>query len=143
MADVNGFVEAIGKDVTSAVVPKVEQLTAEFGTKALEVYGPRVTAFASQLVKEIIDEQSAAVRDFVTAAIQDLFQRYRPELLGELQTRIVRGGLEITGQNIRLDLKRRDTGDAVSTLDIPVSLTITVPEIGVTLQNSTIRLDVV
>ena len=71
-----------------------------------------------------VAEQSGVVRDFVTALTQDLFHRYRPELTGELHTRIVSGGLQLTGQNVRLDLKRRDTGAAVSSLDIPVSLAI-------------------
>ena len=143
MSDVNAFIDAIGKDVSAVVVPRVEGLAEEIGTKAFTEYGPRVSAFANQLVKDIIDEQSATVRDLVTALIQDLFQRYRPELLGELHTRIVRDGVELTGQGIRLDLKRRDTGVSVSSLDIPVSLTIKVPELGVNLQHTTIKLDVV
>ena len=143
MSDVNTFIDAIGKDVTAVVVPKVEGLAEQIGSKAFTEYGPRVSAFANQLVKDIIDEQSATVRDFVTATIQDLFQRYRPELLGEVHTRIVRDGLELTGQGIKLDLKRRDTGASVSSLDIPVSVTIKIPQLGVTLQNATVKLDVV
>ena len=102
-----------------------------------------MSAFASQLAKDIIDEQSATVRDFVTGVIQDVFQRYRPELAGELQTRIVQGGLEVTGRGVRLDVKHRDSGVPVSSLDIPVSLTIKVDPLGVTLQNATVGLDVV
>ena len=94
-------------------------------------------------MKDIIDEQSATVRDFVTGLIQDVFQRYRPELAGELHTRIVQGGLEVTGRGVRLDLKHRDTGVSVSSLDIPVSLTIKVDALGVTLQNATVDLGVV
>ena len=143
MSDVNAFIDAIGKDVTASVVPRVESLAEEIGTKTFTDYGPRVSAFANQLVKDIIDEQSATVRDFVTAVIQDLFQRYRPELLGELHATIVRDGVQLNGQNIRLDLKRRDTGASVSSLDIPIALTITIPELAVSLQNATITLDVV
>jgi hypothetical protein len=55
----------------------------------------------------------------------------------------VQGGLEVTGQNVRLDLKRRDNGAAVASLDIPVSLKINVPDLAVSLQKTTIRLDVV
>jgi hypothetical protein len=102
-----------------------------------------VSEFASQLARDVIEEQSATIRDFVTTVIQDIFQRYRPELAGELHTRIVHGALEVTGRNVRIDLKRRDTGDAVSSLDIPVSLTIMVDPVGVTLKNATVRLDVV
>ena len=49
----------------------------------------------------------------------------------------------MTGQNVRLDLKRRDTGAAVASLDIPVSMKINVADLAVNLQNTTIRLDVV
>ena len=143
MSDVNGFLDAIGKDVTETVVPKIEGLANQIGTKTLDTYGPRISAFASQLVKEIVDEQSATIRDFVVGAIQDLFQRYHPELVGELQTTIVRDGLQVTGQNIRLDLKRRDTGVSISSLEIPVSVVIKVPELAVSLQNTTIKLDVI
>jgi hypothetical protein len=94
-------------------------------------------------VREIIDEQTATFGDFVAALIQDLFQRYRPELAGELHTRIVQDGVELTGQGIRLDLKRRDTGASVSSLDIPVSVKVKVDALGVTLQNATIKFDVV
>ena len=143
MSDVNTFIDTIGKDVSATVVPKIESLAAEISTITFDQYGPRVAAFANALVKDIIDEQSATVRDFVTGMIQDVFQRYRPELAGELHTRIVQGGLEVTGRGVRLDLKHRDTGVSVSSLDIPVSLTIKVDALGVTLQNATVDLDVV
>ena len=143
MSDVNGFIDAIGKDVTTAVAPRIEGLAEQIGKQAFTEYGPRVSAFAGQLVKEIIDEQSATVRDFVTQLIQDVFARYRPELAGELHTRIVQGGLQITGRGVRLDVKNRETGVPVSSLDIPVSLTIKVDPLGVTLQNATVTLDVV
>jgi len=143
MSDVNAFIDAIGKDVTTAVAPRIEGLAEQIGQQAFTEYGPRVSAFAGQIVKEIIDEQSATVRDFVTRLIQDVFARYRPELAGELQTRIVQGGLQITGRGVRLDVKNRDTGAPVSSLDIPVSLTIKVDALGGTLQNATVTLDVV
>ena len=143
MSDVKTFIDAIGKDVTAAVVPQIGSLAEQIGTKTFTDYGPRVSTFAGQLVKEIIDEQSAAIRDFVTGLIGDVFARYQPELAGELHTRIVQGGLEVTGRGVRLDVKRRDTGMAVSSLDIPVSLTIKVDALGVTLQNATVNLDVV
>ena len=53
------------------------------------------------------------------------------------------GGLEVTGRDVRLDLKRRDNGASVSSLDIPVSLTIKIDPLAVTLKNATLRLDVV
>jgi hypothetical protein len=143
MSDVNAFIDAIGKDVSATVVPEIERLADGISAKVLEDYGPRVSAFANQLVKDIIDEQSATIRDFVTSLIQELSQRYRPELVGELHTRIVQGGVELTGQGIKLNLKRRDTGASVSSLDLPVSLKINVDQLGVSLQKTTIRLDVV
>jgi hypothetical protein len=143
MSDVNGFIDAIGKDLSATVVPKIGTLAEQISTKTFNEYGPRVSAFAGQLAKQIIDEQSATIRDFVGGMIQDVFARYRPELAGELHTRVVPGGLEITGRGVRLEVKHRDTGAAVSSLDIPVSLTIKVDALGVTLQNATVTLDVV
>ena len=116
MSDVNTFIDSIGKDVNAVVVPRVDQLA-----KGL----------------------SASVHDIAIALIQDLTQRYRPEIAGELQAHIVKGGLEVTGQNVRLDLKRRDTGAPVASLDIPIAVTIAIPDLSVNLQKTTIRLDVV
>jgi len=116
MSDVNAFIDAIGRDVGTVVAPRVDNLTAGI---------------------------SATVRDFALALIQELSQRYHPEIVGELHARIVQGGLEVTGQNVRLDLKRRDTGAPVASLDIPVAMKINVADLAVTLQKTTIRLDVV
>ena len=143
MADVNAFIDAIGKDVSATVVPRIEHLAEGINAKAHAEYGPRVSAFANQLVKDIIDEQSATVRDFVGALIQELAERYRPELVGELHARVIQGGLEVTGQGVRLDLKRRDTGASISSLDLPVSVKIQVDELAISLQKTTIKLDVV
>jgi hypothetical protein len=143
MSDVNAFIEAIGKDVNGAVVPRIVSLAEGIGAKALTDYVPKVSAFANQLVKEIVDEQSAAVRDFATTLIQDLFQRYRPEVAGDLRTKIVRDGVEVIGEGVRLDLKRRDTGALVSSLDIPVSLKIRIDGLSLNITDTTIALDVV
>jgi hypothetical protein len=143
MSDVNAFIDAIGHDVNAAVVPKVESLAEGIGAKALADYVPKIAAFANQLVKEIVDEQSVVVRDFTAALIQDLFQRYRPEVAGQLRTKIVPGGLAVVGEGVRLDLKRRDTGALVSSLDIPVSLTIKVEGLSLNLTETTIGLDVI
>jgi hypothetical protein len=143
MSDVNAFIDAIGQDVNATVVPKIEKLAEEISHTAFQQYGPRISGFAGELVKDIIQEQSVTIRDFVTGVIQELAQRYRPELAGELQTRIVQGGIEITGRGVRLDLRHRDTGTPISSLDIPVAITIKLDELGVTLQNSTITLDVI
>ena len=85
---------------------------------------PRVSTFANELVKDIIKDQSANVRDFVTSLIQELCQRYRPEILGEVHARVAQGGLDLTGHGVKLDLKRLDTGAVVASLDIPIALRI-------------------
>jgi hypothetical protein len=143
MSDVNGFIDALGRDVTNTIVPRIETFADGFRDKALTDYGPRVSAFANQLVKDIVDEQSATFREFVTTLLQDLFQRYRPELVGEVHATVVPDGVQLTGQNLRLDLQRRDTGASVSSLDIPMSIKIKVPELAVNLRDSTITLEVV
>jgi len=143
VADVNGFIEAVGNDVSTTVVPQVEKLTREISDKAQTDYVPKITAFTNQLVKQIIDEQSVVVRDFAITLIQDLFQRYRPDLGGQLRTKIVQDGIELVGEGIRLDLKHRETGAVISSLDIPVSLKIKVDALSLAIQDSTIRLDVV
>lgn len=143
MSDVNAFIDAIGQDVSATAAPRVQGLVDGIGAKAVAEYVPKVSAFANQLVKEIIAEQSVAVRDFATKLIQDLFQRYRPELAGELHARIVDGGVELVGQGIRLDVKRRNGDTVVSSLDIPVSVTIKVDPLALNIQDATIKLDVV
>jgi len=143
MSDVNTFIDTIGSDVNATVVPKIQTLAQTISATAHTDYVPKISAFANDLVKQIIDEQSETVRTFVSGVIADLFQRYKPELTGELHAKMVQGAIEVTGQGVKLDLKRRDTGASVSTLDIPVSLRIRVDEIGVTLQNGTFKLDVI
>ena len=143
MSDVNTFIDAIGHDVNAAVAPRVQNLADQIRDKTFADYGPRVSTFANQLIKDIIDEQSGTIREFVTAVIQDLSQRYRPELAGELHANIMNGCVQLTGHGIRLDLKRRDTGAPVASLDIPVTLQIKVDELTVKLPNTPIRFDVV
>lgn len=143
MSNVDGFIDAIGKDVNAVVVPKVEHLAAGIGAQALADYVPKISAFANQLVKEIVDEQSGVVRDFAAALIQDLFKRYRPEFAGQLRTSIVPDGIAVVGEGVRLDLKRRDTGAVVSSLDIPVSLTIKVEGLSLNITETTIGFDVI
>ena len=143
MSDVTTFIDTIGKDVNATVVPQIQTLARTISAHTEQVYAPRVAAFANQLVKDIIDEQSETVRQFVSAIITDVFQRYQPELTGELQAKMVQGAIEVTGQGVRVDVKNRETGAAVASLDIPVSLRIKVNEMAVTLQNTTLRLDVI
>ena len=143
MSDVTTFIDSIGKDVGATVAPKIEGLAKEIHAKLSSQYGPRVSEFAGGLLKDIIDEQSATVRDFVVKVIADLCQHYKPELAGELNTHIVQGGLHVTGQGVRLDLKNRQTGATVSSLDLPVDITVKVDPVGVTLQNAMVSLDVI
>src|SRR5690242_5876698 len=117
MSDVNTFIDTIGKDISETVSPKIETLAQQITEQTFSQYGPRVSAFASELVKDVIQEQSTVVRDFVTGLIQDIFHRYRPELTGELHTTIVQGALAVNGRDVRLELRRRDTGASVSSLD--------------------------
>ena len=102
-----------------------------------------VNAFIDAIGHDVNDTVVPKVQDFVTSLIQDLSQRYRPEIAGELHTKVMNGRIELAGHGIRLELKRRDTGAPVASLDIPVSLTIKVDELAVKLQTATIKLDVV
>src|SRR3954468_19037411 len=97
-----------------------------------------VNTFIETIGKDVGGTVVPKVHDFLGALIQDVFQRYRPELVGELRTHIVNGGGGVTGQLIKIDVERRDTGQSVSTLDIPISITIRVDPIALTLQNTTI-----
>jgi hypothetical protein len=102
-----------------------------------------VNTFIDTIGRDVNGTVVPRVHDFVTALIQDLVQRYRPELAGELHTKIMNGRVELVGHGVRLDLKRRDTGAPVASLDIPVALNIKVDELTVKLQPGTIKLDVV
>jgi hypothetical protein len=143
MSDVNAFIDAIGRDINATVVPRIEKLAEGIGAQAHTDYVPKISAFANQLVKEVVDEQSRVVRDFVTALIQDLFQRYRPDIGGDLRTKIVQDGVQLIGEGIKLDLKRRDTGALVASLDIPVSLKLRIDPLTLNIQDATIGLEVV
>jgi hypothetical protein len=143
MSDVNTFIDAIGKDISPTVTPRIDGLVKGIEQQAASDYGPKISAFASQLVQQIVDEQSAVVKHFVATLIQDLFARYRPEVTGQLRTTIVNGGIQVIGDGVRLDLKRRDTGAVVSSLDIPVSLKVPISGLSVSLTETTIGLDLV
>jgi hypothetical protein len=143
MSDVKAFIDTVGKDVTTVTVPRIEALATGINDTVLNTYGPRVSVFVNDLIKDIIKDQSGTVRDFVTALIQELAQRYRPELVGDVRAHIAQGGLDLTGQGVKLDLKRQDTGAVVASLDIPISIRINVGDLGITLRDTMIKLDVV
>ena len=65
------------------------------------------------------------------------------EKINSAGVKLARDAREVTGRDVRIDIKRRDTDAAVSSLDIPVSLTIKLDPLGVTLKNATVKLDVV
>src|SRR3954463_12781252 len=98
MSDVNTFIDTIGKDVNATVVPQIQTLAQTINAKAHTDYVPKISAFANDLVKQIIDEQSETVRTFVSGMIVDLFARYKPEITGELHANMVAGAIEVTGQ---------------------------------------------
>ena len=143
MSDVKTFIDAIGADVNTTVAPKVKTLAETVSKQTFAAYGPRISAFASELVKEIIDEQSGTLHDFVTGLIEEVCHRYQPELTGELHATMVPGAIQVTGQGVKLDVKNRETGASVSSLDIPVALTIKVADLKVQLQNTRIQLNVI
>jgi hypothetical protein len=143
MSDVKAFIDTVGKDVTTVTVPRIEALATGINDTVLNTYGPRVSVFVNDLIKDVIKDQSGTVRDFVTALIQELAQRYRPELVGDVRAHIAQGGLDLTGQGVKLDLKRQDTGAVVASLDIPISIRINVGDLGITLRDTMIKLDVV
>ena len=60
-----------------------------------------------------------------------------------MRAHISQGGLDLTGQGVKLDLKRQDTGAVVASLDIPIAIRMSVSDLAVTLKDTTIKLDVV
>jgi hypothetical protein len=142
MSDVSTFISAIGIDVNTVVGPQIDGLANEIQGQALANYGPKISTFASQLVKEIVAEQSIAIKNVVATLIQDVCARYQPQVAGQLRAKIVNGGIELVGEGVRLDLKRRDTGAVVSSLDIPVSVTIPIAVLSLNLTETTVALNV-
>ena len=108
MSDVKTFIDAIGADVNTTVAPKVKTLAETVSKQTFAAYGPRISAFAGELVKEIIDEQSGTLRDFVTGLIEEVCHRYQPELTGELHATMVPGAVpdHRTGREARREEPR-------------------------------------
>ena len=79
MADVKAFVDTVGKDVTTVAAERIEALATGINDQFQNTYGARVSEFAHELFKDIINDQSANVRAFAAALIQELCERYRPE----------------------------------------------------------------
>jgi hypothetical protein len=143
MSDVNAFVDAVGSDVTTVAVARIDTLADGVRDRILNEYGPRVSAFFGALVKELIDEQGANAQAFVTSLVAELCQRYHPEIVGEVHARFTQGGLDLTGHGVKLDVKHRDGSAVVASLDIPIAIRIKVDDLAVMLRDATIKLDVV
>ena len=142
MSDVNTFIDTIGKDINATVSPQIERLAQKITATTFEHTGracPHSPASSPRT------SSRSSPRPFAISPPPD------PGDLPALPAGTGRGaphadrrrGARGDGRDVRLDLKRRDTGAAVSSLDIPVSLTIKVDPLGVTLKNATVTLDVV
>ncbi|HKG14236.1 MAG TPA: hypothetical protein VKB12_12995 [Pyrinomonadaceae bacterium] len=147
MSDINEFVKKMGDDINATLAPRVEQQVVQTGNQIADHAAPQVQAFVDQLVKEIaasatpkvrdfsnklvkdiFTQQSGPLRDFVIKTIQDLIGRYEPVLAGNVHTKVVNQGIQLTSDDTRVEIKERATGKAVASLDLPVDLRIDVRE---------------
>src|SRR5262245_20311804 len=140
MADVNKFIEQLGDDVTQTYVPTVQTFFHSVGEQIAADAGPRIGEFMDQLVKDIFAKQSQPIRHFLTALISDLATRYHPELGGNLTTRVVDNGIEIESTDTKLQVKKRETGDVVTALDIPIFVRINFNDFLVKLESGTVKI---
>ena len=92
------------------------------------------------MVKDIFEQQGERIQDFLTKLVQDLASRYHPEVTGNLTTRVVDRGIEIESVDTKLELKKRETGDVVASLKIPVSVKINLEDFTVTLDQATVQI---
>jgi len=147
MSDINEFVKKLGDDIGTTFAPRVEQQVVQTGNQIADRAAPQVQAFVDQLVKdiaatttpkvrefsnklvkEIFTTQSGPLRDFIIKAIQDLISRYEPVVAGNVHTKVVNQGIQLTSNDTRIEIKERATGKAVASLDLPVDLRIDVKE---------------
>ena len=128
MADLNTFIDELGKDVTDRYVPEVATFIHTLGEQIAADAAPQVEAFVNTLVKQIFAKQSDPIRKFLTDQIKDLAARYHPEVSGNLTTRIVENGIEIASTDTRLDLKDSRDNVVITSLDIPIRVTIDVKQ---------------
>jgi hypothetical protein len=152
MSDINEFIQKLGDDIGETFAPRIQGDVERLGDGIAAQAAPRVHDFASQLapkvqefanqlVKDIFTQQSNAVRDMVIGLVQELVGRYEPALVGNLRTKIVDNGIELASEDIRLEMKERQTGGLVAALDLPVHLRINVDEMFVKLDSATVRLE--
>lgn len=143
MSDINEFVKKLGDDISTTFAPRVEQQVVQTGNQIADRTAPQVQAFVDQLVKEIaaaatpkvrdfsnklvkdiFTQQSGPLRDFVIKTIQDLIGRYEPVVAGNVHTKVVNQGIQLTSNDTRIEIKERGTGKAIASLDLPVDLRI-------------------
>ena len=159
MSDINEFVKNMGNDISGVIAPGVEKQVVKSGDQIANLAAPQVhdfvtklvqafaaTAtpmardFSQKLVKDIFNQQSPVLRDFVIKVVQDLAGRYEPVLTGNVHTKIVNQGIQLTSNDTRLEIKERGTNKPVASLDLPVDFRIDLKEITFELDEA--RLDV-
>src|ERR1700755_1891439 len=148
MSDINEFVKKLGDDIGTTFAPRVEQQVVQTGNQIADRAAPQVQAFVDQLVKEIaatatpkvrdfsnklvkdiFTQQSGPLRDFVIKMVQDLIARYEPVVAGNVHTKVVNEGIQLTSNDTRVEIKERATGKAVASLDLPVDFRIDFKEL--------------
>ena len=140
MADVDKFIQQLGDDVTETYVPTVQTFFHSVGEQIAADAGPRIGRFMDDLVRDIFAKQSQPIRDFLTALIKDLASRYHPQLGGNLTTRVIDNGIEIESTDTKLQVKKRETGDVVTELDIPIFVRINFNDFLVKLESGTVKI---
>ena len=143
MSDINEFVKKMGDDIGTTFAPRVEQQVVQTGNQIADRAAPQVQAFVDQLVKEIaaattpkvrdfsnklvkeiFTTQSGPLRDFIIKMVQDLLARYEPVVAGNVHTKVVNQGIQLSSNDTRIEIKERATGKAVASLDLPVDFRI-------------------
>jgi hypothetical protein len=147
MSDINEFVKLLGDDISTTFAPRVEQQVVQTGNQIADRAAPQVQAFVDQLVKdiaatttpkvrefsnklvkEIFTTQSGPLRDFIIKMVQDLLARYEPVVAGNVHTKVVNQGIQLSSNDTRIEIKERGTGKAIASLDLPVDLRIDIKE---------------
>ncbi|HVF67483.1 MAG TPA: hypothetical protein VM914_07460 [Pyrinomonadaceae bacterium] len=157
MSDINEFVKKLGDDIGTTFAPRVEQQVVQTGNQIADRAAPKVQAFvdqlvkdfaatatpkvrdfSNQLVKDIFMSQSGPLRDFVIKMVQDLIARYEPVLAGNVHTKVVNQGLQLSSNDTRIEIKERATGKAIASLDLPVDFRIDFKEMTFELDKATL-----
>ena len=102
MSDVKTFVDTVGKDVTTVAAPRIESLATGINDKVRTSTARACPRSPTSWSKTSSASSRRLFETFVTALIQELCQRYRPELVGDVRAHITQGGLDLTGQGVEL-----------------------------------------